>query len=151
EERPRVAAPAFAFRVRLGGRAAHGDLRRSTPAADVSRPLARLPPASRGGGFALARAQSRPRQRPGGLPPAPGRLLSRPFPPLRTRASIAPNPVRGALPHLPAGARRRRVHVPDAAPVGAARRSPCGRASRLALAGGGQPRAARILCLRRVA
>ena len=59
--------------------------------------------------------------------------------------------VRFALPHLPARPRRRRLHVPDAARDGEARRSSRGGVAGLALAGRGQPGAAHFLRLRRVA
>ena len=55
------------------------------------------------------------RQRHGSLPAAAGRLLPRPLRADGARARAAARAVRFALSHLPAGARRRRLHVPDAA------------------------------------
>ena len=75
----------------------------------------------------------------GGVPASAGRLFPRPLRrhgrPRRERSARA---VRFAVSHLPAGARRRRVHVPDAARNGAAGRSARGGDAGLALAGDGR-------------
>ncbi len=61
---------------------------------------------------------TRPHQRHRSLPPPHGRLFPRPLPPHGTGARAAARALRLPLPRLPADARRRRLHVPDAARVG---------------------------------
>ena len=73
------------------------------------------------------------------------------FAAMEPRSGPAARAVRLALPDLPAGPRRRRLHVPDAARDGEAGRSPRRRTAGLALAGSGQPGAAHLLRVRRVA
>ena len=152
EEHSRVAAPALAFLLHLGGRAAGGDLRRRAGAAEFHGPVARLPPASRapsaraGARAALARisdteAFRRPlggyfRDRFDAMEPAPAAprvLFVSPYP-------ICP-PMHGG------GVFMYQTLARD----GPAGRSARGRAAGLALAGKGQSGTARILRFRGMA
>ncbi len=116
EEHSRVAAPALAFRLRLGGRAAGGDLRRRAGAAEFHGPVARLPPACRA---PSARAGARAAwpaisDTEAFLRPLGGYFRDR-FDAMEPAPAAPARALRFALSHLPAGAWRRRLHVPDAA------------------------------------
>ena len=152
EEHSRVAAAGLAFLLRLGRRRAGGVVRRRAAAAQPGGPLARVPPAcrkpcARAGGRAnwRASADTEAFRRPLG-----GYFRDR-FRRHGRRARAAARAVRVALSGLPAGTRRRRLHVPDPARTGPAHRDARGGAAGLALAGERQPGAARVLRLGRVA
>ena len=122
EEHPRMAAAGGAFLLRLGGRAAERGLRRRAAAAQPARRSGARSGSCRGAVRSRWRARGLAAdERYGSLPAAAGRLFPRPF---RARWSRAPERLRvlfvSPYPDLPAGARRRRVHVPDAARDGAA-------------------------------
>ena len=142
---------AVAFLLRVGGRAAERAVRRRSRPGRTSRRSGALSASCRRPLRSRWRARGLPRvDRYGSLPAPAGRLLPRPLRRHGTGARQAARAVRFALSDLPAGARRRRLHVPDAARNGEAHRSPRGRAAGLALAGEGQRGTAHVLRLRRV-
>ena len=148
-EWPRLASH---FCLHLGGRGAQRDLRRrSRPRRISTAAVARLPPiaAARsvraGAPAALAGIERQPK--PSAVPWAA--ISATASTPMEADPGAPARAVRFSLSHLPAGARRRRLHVPDAARAGPTGRSARGRHAGLALAGSGQSGAARILRLRR--
>ena len=140
------------FCVHLGRRGAERDLRRGRRAGPLSprwgAPFCGCPrPCARAGGPARSAAVSDTEafRRPLG-----GYFRDR-FARAASRARAAARALRFALSHLPAGARRRRLHVSDVARTGGAGRSACRRSARLCLAGGRPTGAPPVLRLGRMA
>ena len=118
--------------------------------AEFHRALAGVPAISGRDAVALACAQPGRDRRHRGVPAPAGRLFPRPLrqssgPPRSGCACCSSRPI-----HLPAGARRRRVHVPDAARARQAVRRSRDRPARSSGPDSGQRRAAGVLRLGRV-
>ena len=106
---------AGAFSLRLGWRAAGGAVRRHPAAAEFPGAVARLHAIAAGLPLAAPRAPAERGQRYRSVPAPAGRLFPRSLRPHGDLARSIAGAVRFAVSHLPAGARRRRLHVPDAA------------------------------------
>ena len=129
-EWPRL-APHFFFT--WAGAVLSGAVRRAAGRPNLAAIVAGLPAASAGGALALAGAGAGGDRRYRSVPAAAGRLFPRSLRADGARAGAAARAVRLALPDLSAGARRRRLHVPDAARDGEAGRGPRAGAAGLAM------------------